>query len=415
MNSHASLWRHPAFRTLWLGIAVSDFGSAVTVVALPLTAIVTLGAGAVEMGLLVAVGQAPVPLFGLFAGVWVDRVRRRPLMIAAEWGRAFLLASIPAAAFVEALTLTQLYIVAFAQGTLTVVFDLGVTSYLPTLIASERLLDGNAKLQMTHQVSAVAGRGIGGALVQALTAPIAIAVDVFTFAFSAICLAFIRAPERPPAPAGERAGMGREIAEGMRATFGQPVIGAMTITATLGAMGGALQQSVFFLFMSQQLGLPPRAVGAVVGSTALGAWFGARYAAPLAHRVGPGPALIVASLVSTVGYALVPLAGLGPRVMGTLVLSQLLAGGALTMFSVNQISLRQLLTPDALLGRVNATRRVFVFGSIPFGALAGGFLGETLGLRVALIAGACMVSLSTLYALASPLRTLRRVPAAVSD
>jgi MFS family permease len=410
VSSPETLWRHPPFRTLWLGIAGSDFGSAITVVALPLTAIVTLGAGAVEMGLLVAVGQAPVPLFGLFTGVWVDRVRRRPLMIAAEWGRALLLASIPAAALFDSLSLAQLYVVAFAQGTLAVIFDLGVTSYLPTLIPAERLLDGNAKLQMTHQVSAVTGRGVGGALVQALTAPLAIAVDAVTFAFSAVCFAFIRTPERAPSPAGERAGMGREIAEGMRATFGQPVIAAMTITSTLGAMGGALQQSVFFLFMSQELELAPRAIGAVVGSTALGAWFGARYAAPLAQRVGPGPALIVASTISMLGYALVPLAGLGPRVMGTLVLSQLLAGGALTLFSVNQISLRQRLTPDALLGRVNATRRVFVFGSIPIGALAGGFLGEALGLRTALVAGACMIALSLLYALASPLRTLRRSP-----
>jgi predicted MFS family arabinose efflux permease len=126
--------------------------------------------------------------------------------------------------------------------------------------------------------------------------------------------------------------------------------------------------------------------------------------------VGLGPALIVASTISMLGYALVPLAGLGPRVMGTLLLSQLLAGGALTLFSVNQISLRQRLTPDALLGRVNATRRVFVFGSIPIGALAGGFLGESLGLRTALVAGACMIALSLLYALASPLRTLRRSP-----
>ena len=399
------------FRKLWAGHAISDLGSAITTLALPLTAIATLDAGPLQMGLLVAVGQLPVPLLGLFTGVWVDRARRRPLMIGAEIGRALLLATIPLSAWLDALSLAQLYTVAFGVGCLTVVFDLGTTSYLPSLLARGELLVGNARIQMAHQVASVGGRTLGGGLVQLVTAPLAIAFDAVTFLLSALFLLAIRKPEpERPARTGPSS-VWSEIAAGLRLTFRQPVIASMTIASTIGSFGGAIQQAVLFLFMTHALELSPLAIGVVMGAASLAAWTGALLAERVATRLGPGPTLIGSCFVYALGAALVPLAGTGPlQPLATLVLAQAAMGFALSLYSVNQISLRQVLTPDALLGRVNASRRVFVFGAIPLGALLGGALGEAVGLREALALGAGASAACAFYALASPLRGVVSLP-----
>ena len=398
-------WRDVEFRRFWSGITVSDFGSAITSLALPLTAIAVLDAGAAEMGILVALGQAPVPLLGLFAGVHVDRRARLPLMLAAQLGRALLLAIVPAAALLGWLRIEQLYTIAFAVGCLTVVFDLAATSYLPWLVARPDLLDANGKLQMAHQVAAAAGRGAGGALVQAITAPLAIAVDAVSYLLSAATLARIQRPEPARAATAAEAGVLHEIGEGMRFALRQPLIAAMIATSTLGSFGGALQQAVLLLFLANTLAPSPTAIGVAMGVGALAAWAGARLARPVGERLGPGRAMILAGFLYAAGAALTPLAGLlaAPALL-VVTVGQIGTGLSLTLFSVNQISLRQFLTPDSLLGRVNATRRVFVFGAIPFGALAGGAVGEVFGLREALVAGALASLLSALYALASPLR-----------
>ena len=407
----SGLWRDVEFRRFWSGNTVSDFGTGITSLALPLTAIAVLDASAIEMGILVALGQAPVPLLGLLAGVHVDRRARLPLMLAAQLGRALLLSLIPAAALLGLLRIEQLYAIAFCVGCLTVVFDLAATSYLPSLVARADLLDANAKLQMAHQVAAVAGRGAGGALVQAITAPLAIAVDAVSYLASAAALARIRRPEPATATTVPEAGMRREIGEGLRFALRQPLIAAMIVTSTIGSFGGAVQQAVLFLFMADTLALAPVAIGIATGAGALAAWGGARIARPLGERLGPGHAMILAGFLYAAGAALVPLAGLlAVPALLVVTVGQLGSGLSLTLFSVNQISLRQRLTPDGLLGRVNATRRVFVFGAIPFGALAGGALGDAFGLREALAGGAVASLLSALYALASPLR--RRAPPA---
>ena len=397
----------------WAGTTISDVGSAIRFLALPLTAIQVLGAGATEMGVLVALGQAPVPLFGLFAGVWVDRLRRRPLMIIAELGRALLLATIPAAAAMGVLTMAQLYLVAFVVGALTVFFDLGITSYLPSLVPRAQLLEGNAKLQMTGQVAAIAGRSGGGALIQVLTAPIAILIDAASYLVSALSLLLIRKSERARTGASGP-GLWREIGDGLRLAFREPAIRAMTIASTIGSLGGSFQQTVLLLFLANALGLSPLWIGLITGTAAIAALAGTQLAAPAAERIGPGPALIVGSFLWFVGAALVPLAGLAAPAIPLLLAAQLFTGLATTLYSINQISLRQLITPDALLGRVNATRRVFVFGVIPIGALAAGALGEAIGLRPTLAIGAALSLSSAGYALASPLRTIRTQPTAVS-
>lgn len=400
----------PDFRTLWAGQTVSALGSAVTAVALPLTAILGLGAGPAEMGILVALQQLPVPLFGLFAGVWIDRTRRRPWLVAGQFGRAVLLLSIPAAALLEALTLTQLYVVAFAVGTLTVFFDLAVTSCLPSLLPRSELIRANTRLQLSASVAAFSGRGLGGVLVQVTSAPLAILFDALSFVASGLFMLRMRAPEPHLEQVASRRRLWREIGEGFAAVRRQPLIASMIAASTIGAMAGAILQAVFVLFMTRDLGLSPAALGAVLAVLPVAAVPGASLASPVADRIGPGPALITAGGIYTLGSALLPLADGGAlRLALTLGGGQFLLGFGLTLFSVNQISLRQAITPDHLLGRVNATRRVLVFGAIPIGALLGGALGEALGLRTTLWVAAATSLLAFGVSVASPLRGARQL------
>ncbi|MBW2279483.1 MAG: MFS transporter [Deltaproteobacteria bacterium] len=400
-----------AFRTLWAGQTVSQFGSAVTGVALPLTAILVLGAGPLEMGALVALQQLPVPLFGLFAGVWVDRVRRRPLMVAGQFGRGLLLLSIPVAAAADRLTMLQLWVVAFGVGTLTVVVDLAYTSYLPTVVPRHELIRGHTRLSMSESVAGFAGRGLGGALVQAVGAPFALVVDSLSFFFSGLCLLRIRVVEPHAEVAKARSGLAHEIRDGLRAVLDRPVVASMIATSMVGALGGAMFNAVFVLFMTRDLGLSPFWLGIVLAVAPVAALPGASLAAPASARFGPGPTLVLATAVSAAGASLIPLAAGGAvRIALALGAGQLLFGLGLTLYSVTQISLRQAITPDALLGRVNATRRVVVFGMIPLGALAGGALGEAWGLRSALWAAAGLNVASLAVALLSPLRQTRHLP-----
>ncbi len=401
---------------LWGSTAVSDLGSAVTYLALPLTAIHLLDAGPREMGWLLALGQLPVPLLGLFVGVWVDRLRRRPLMIAADLGRAALITAIPVAALAGALELSHLYMVALLVGSLTVLFDLGVTSYVPSLVGRPDLLDANSKLQITANLAGMLGRTGGGALVRMLGAPVALLVDAATFLLSALALSRIRDREPRPAPVSRRMGLWREIGEGVRVTFGEPVVASMVVVSTLGAFGGAVQQAVLFLFLTNQLALGPLAIGLITAVAPFGAWLGASLAPRLGIRLGPGPALVLGGLSGALGAGLVALAGVAPfRTLPTLVVAQALGGLGLALYSVNQISLRQALIPDEVLGRVNATRRVFVFGAIPLGAVLGGGMGEALGLRTTLVVGAMALVGSVVVSFLSPLRSARTLPEPRTD
>jgi MFS family permease len=400
------------FRALWASQTVSAAGSAVTLVALPLTAILGLEAGPAEMGVLVALQQAPVPLFGLFAGVWVDRVRRRPLMVAGQFGRALLLASIPLAATLDALSLAQLYAVAFGVGTLTVCFDLANTSYLPTVLPRPQLIRGNSRLILTDSLAQVGGRGLGGGLVQALGAPLAILFDVASYVASGFLLWRLPASEPHAESAVPSAGLWREIRDGTRAVFRQPVIASMVATSTVGALGGAVMQAALVLFMTQDLGLAPFWIGMVLALGSVAALPTAALTDACSRRFGPGPTLVLATAISTLGVAITPLAGGGAlRVAMTLGAGQVLLGVGLTLYSITQISLRQAITPDHLLGRVNATRRVLVFGVIPIGALVGGAIGEAAGLRTTLWVAAGLNALSLCVAALSPLREARTLPA----
>jgi MFS family permease len=414
-SSLTGLWRHPEFLKLWTGQSISLFGTLISGVALPLTAVLVLDATAFEMGLLRAARLAPGFLFGLLAGVWVDRLRRRPLMIGSDLGRAALLGSIPVAATLGMLRVEQLYVVAFLAGALTVVFDVAVQSYLPTVLTREELLEGNSKLEASGSVAEVAGLGLAGALVQVLTAPIAVAVDAVSFLVSALSLALIRTPEPRPRPTAEGPSVRREIGEGLRIVLGDPILRAIagatiTVTAFWEVIG-----AVFFLYVTRELGIEPILQGALYAIGGVSSLLGALLVGRSVERWGRGRTMLWALLLGGIGNLCIPLAG-GPITLAVAFLAaqQVLADGAITAFNINEVSLRQAITPAELLGRVNATIRFVGWTAMLAGALIGGILGDTIGLRPTLLVGALGTMLAALWVLFSPLRRLRSQPAPIT-
>jgi MFS family permease len=406
----AGLWRQADFLKLWSGQTVSQFGSQVTQLALPLTAALTLGATASQMGILGAAEFAPFLLFGLFAGVWVDRLPRRRILIAADLGRAVLLGLIPLAAWLGVLRMELLYAVGFLAGVLTVFFDVAYQSYLPELVDRSRLVEGNAKLEVSRSVAQVAGPGLGGALVQLLTAPIAVAVDAVSFFASALFLTGLRHAE-PHAPARPHAHLWSEIREGLGVVLGNPLLRAIAGCTATSNLFSNIGMAVYVLYVTRELGVTPALLGVVFGVGSCGALVGALLASRIADWIGLGPTIVGAAILFPVGGLLVVAAGGTPLIVA----ATLIAGWAATSFTspiynVNQVSLRQAITPDRLQGRMNATMRFIVWGTIPIGALAGGFLGDAIGLRATLLVSALGGGLACLWVLLSPVSRLRAQP-----
>jgi Na+/melibiose symporter-like transporter len=409
--------RESDFRRLWAAQSVSTVGSQVSAIALPLAAILTLGAGAWEVGVLRAAGNAPVLVLGVFVGVWVDRAQgapgRRRLMIATDLGRAALLSAIPLAALAGGLRIELLYAVALLVGVLSLFFDVASFSFLPTVVARERLVEGNSRLWLSSSTASVVGPAAAGWLVEALTAPTAVWVDALSFGGSALLLSSIRAVEAPPRPAAERR-IRDEIAEGIALLWRDRTLRAITGAATVGAMGSSMHATILVLYATQTLGLEPSLLGAVVAVGSAGAIGAAALVDRVSRRLGPGPAVMWGQLVVTIGTALLPLAVWAPgAAVPLVVLGQALFSAAITVVAVNQVSLRQAVTPNHLLGRVNASRRVLVFGIQPIGALLAGALGESIGLPATLGVAAGVELLAFVVALASPLREIKETPPAV--
>lgn len=410
----ASLTRDRDFRVFWFGRAVSDLGDQITLVALPLTAIATLQASAAQIGILTALALAPNLLFSLIAGVWVDRLRRRPILIWTDLGRAVLLMWIPAAYLLGALRIEQLYAIAFATGVLSVLSFVAYQAYLPSLVGRDHIVEANGRILSTQSAAQVAGPGVSGVLVQILTAPLPIVLDAISFVVCATTVWFIRRPE--PAPSVERrAGMLREISEGMRALFGHPVLRALVVTASLVLTAVGAQQAVFVLFMARDLALTPATIGFILAMQSVGAVVGALCAARTARAFGLGPSILASTLVVALGFAARGLvSGTAGVDLAILSAAQLGLGFASAVFNVNGPSLRQALTPHRLLGRVNASYRFAAWGVTPIGALVGGLVAQAFGVRAALLTSAVWMILPLAFVALSPLRSVRDVPASAT-
>lgn len=396
------------FGLLWGGQTISEFGSRITREGLPLAANLVLRASPVQMGLLAASGALPVLLVSLFAGVWVDRLRRRPLLIVADLARAVLLLSIPLAAVLGLLRIEQLYLVAALVGILTVLFEVANQSFLPGLVAREQIVEANSKLSASSSLAEIGGPALAGVLVQAITAPLAILFDALSFLVSALCAGFIHSSEAQPSPVQERQNLWREMQTGLRLLLGNPVLRAITLsTGTSNFFGGAFA-ALYGLFLIRELAVTPALYGVLVTFGGIGAFVGAFAASRLVRRIGLGRTLIGAVLLSGAASLLTPLAG-GPRIVtiAMLMASQLVGDFGREIYFINAVSLRQSIIPNHLLGRVNASAQFLTEGIWPLGAILAGLLGETIGMRYTLLIGAGLgFLLSSAWLLFSPLRQL---------
>jgi len=377
------LWRNPAFVRVWTAATVSIFGSLVTRIALPLAAILVLGSGALEIALLRSLDLVATLLFGLVAGAWVDRLRRRPVLIWADLGRAALLGSIPVAFALGVLTFWQLLIVSGLAAILTTFFDSADNAYLPTIVERERLVDANSALAASGSAAEFMAFGISGFLVQLLTAPIAIAIDAVTFLVSAVLLGTIRVDEAPPPPREDREPVLTEIRDGLRLVRHDPVLRAfagaqMSLAALWGIFG-----ATWFLFVLDELQLGPAVLGVIAGVGGFSSFIGAVVATRATRRFGIGTVAIAAMVLSAVGNAFIPLApaGLPLVAIGCLVMQQLVADSAVTVYDVAEVSVRQTLVSDRALGRVSSTFHVAAVLAQLVATLAAGLLAEAIGLR----------------------------------
>ncbi|MDQ2997500.1 MAG: MFS transporter [Chloroflexota bacterium] len=405
------LWQHRDFMRLWAGQTVSQFGSTVTREALPYTAILVLGASPLQMGLLGAAGAAPLLLLGLFAGVWVDRVRRRPLMIAADIGRALLLLSVPVAYLLGWMRIEQLYVVAAMTGVLTMFFDVAYQSSLPGLVQREHLLEGNSKLGLSDSVAEIGGPPLGGALVQLISGPITLLIDALSFVFSAWMLRRIRAEEPPPTPPAQHEHVWRDLSTGLRAIWADPLLRAMAGTSAIHNFFGWFFGAIYGLYAIHVIGLSTATLGITVAFGGIGALLGALLVRPATRRFGLGPIIVAGLLISSCSSLLIWLAGgwLAAAVP-LMIAAQLIGDGAATAAQIDETSLRQTITPDAMLGRVNASMNVLGEGIGTLGLLAGGVLGELIGLRSTVAVAALGGLLGCVWILCSPLPRLRELP-----
>ena len=409
------LWRHPDFLKLWAGESVSVFGSQVTVLAVPTVAILILHAGPFQVGILSALEFLAFPTLGLVAGVYADRLRRRPIMIICDIGRALALGSIPVAFLLNLLTLEQLYFVALLTGIFTVFFDVCYQSYLPALVDRPNLIEGNTKLEITRSTAQVAGPAVAGFLIQLIGGAKAVAVDAVSFFLSALALASITKPEPEPRPstASGASGFIPEMREGIDVVFRNPIlwrIAACTATTNLGS--NMVFGAVFLVFAYRQLHLSAGVVGVVFALSSVGALAGAFLAGWVARRLGIGPTLGVMVIVGGLALLATPLALVGvPAVI--LATTGFIEGLTIPIYNINQVSLRQAITPDRVQGRMNATMRTIVWGTIPLGAFIGGILGTSIGLVQTIVLGGILSTLAASWIVLGPVIRLREQPATV--
>jgi len=390
---------------LWVGQTVSRLGSVVTRTALPLVALLVLGAGPRELAVLVISQSLGVLLVGLVAGAWVDRLRRRPLLIATDVIRAVLLFSIPLAQGLGVLRLEQLYVVAFVESCLASLFSSAYPAYVPSLIGLERVVEGNSKLATSASIAEVGGPSLAGALVQIVSAPFAILVDAFSYVVSAISILLIRAPE-PPRPAREATSrVLHEIVEGLSAVGRHPVVLPLATRSIIAHLSGAFYGVLYSIYLLETLHLDPFLLGVVISAGGVGSLVGSLFASRVIRTIGIGPAVIfMAAGASAIGI-LTPLAQ-GPLAIATLMvfLPQLIGDGLQTIEGVAEVSLVQGLIPDRLLGRANATLETISHGiAYPIGALAAAWIADAIGVRGAIAIGWAGMASSILLLVFSPL------------
>jgi MFS family permease len=443
-----SLFRKPDFARLWSASTISLFGSQITLIAIPFIAAVVLNASPGEVGLLVTVDFLPFLVLTLPAGVWVDRFSRKRILVAADIGRALTLATIPIAFALDALTIWQLYAVGFINGVFTVFFDVADQSYLPTVLERDELVDGNSKLQISVSAAQILGQPFGGGIIALFTAPIALVIDAVSFLASAFLIATIRRPEAsvdatpaaisaeapsaaespgsgvtvaadaqvadgpaslPEEAAPAKRGMRAEMMSGLRYIAGNKYLRYIAPTTATSNLFNNIALATFAVYAYRELGLTPELVGLIGGIGGAGVLIGALTATRVAERFGVGPAIVWPVLIGGIAFLLVPLAPIGgatPYIAAAFFIN----GITNVVYNVNQVSLRQAITPQRFLGRMNATMRFLVWGTIPIGSLIGAALSELIGVRTTVWIGSLLGLLPFLFVFFSPVRSLLKIP-----
>lgn len=454
-----SLFRHPSYVKLWTAATVSLFGTQVSQIAIPFIAAVVLKASPGEVGLLTTIEFLPFILFTLPAGVWVDRFPKRRILVIGDLGRAAMLASIPTAAALGMLTIWQLYVVGFVNGAMTVFFDVADQSFLPTILEREELVEGNAKLQISQSSAQILGQPVGGGLVALLTAPVAVLIDAVSYVGSASLILWIRltsggaraagrrsdggdptgpsaatatatdaeaslsptagaavggesTTERPALPPDDGdGGMRSQIMAGLRYIGHHRYLANIAASTATSNLFGNIAFAIMPVYLYRTLGLSPATVGAIGGIGGAGVLVGALIASRVATRFGVGPVIVGSILTGGIFGLLVPLAT--PELAFWFLSASFFFGSVSgVVFNVNQVSLRQAITPSHFLGRMNATMRFLIWGTIPIGSLIGAGLSEVVGVHTTIWIGSILGVLAFLPVFFSPVRSLRTIPTA---
>lgn len=401
------LLRQATFRRYWSAQTVSLFGDQVTLLAVPLLAVLAIGSGPAEMGYLTAASLLPSLLFALPAGAWVDRQpHKRRLMVVADLGRAVLLLGVPLLWWAGALTLPVLYAVAFLVGTLSVLFEVAQSSMFAAVVRRPDYVDANGLLNGSRALSFVAGPSVGGLLVQVLTAPFALVADVLTYLASAAFLSRMSVEEHPA-----RTGPGFGMILGVRCVARSAVLRAILLGTTTLNLFNYIFAALFVLYVTTELGVSPGALGLIIGVAGVGGLLGAAITGPLSRRIGIGPALVAGMIVFPAPLILVPLAG-GPEPMklALLFVAEFVSALGVMILDITAGSVQTAATPEPMLAVVSGFQRTVNYGIRPIGALLGGALGAAIGIRPALWIATFGALLGVLWMVFSPLRTMRELP-----
>ena len=404
------LWKNPDFMKVWLSHTISNIGNGITGIALPVIAVQALAATPGQMSVLSALDGIVVLLFGLLAGVWVDRLRRRPVLIATDLGRALIVASIPAAALLGILRMGQLYIVAGLAALLSVFFQAADVAFFPGLVEARELVEGNSKLGVSDALAEIAGPALAGALIAAITAPLSMLVDAFSFLASALFVARIRKPELPPVASTERRSAWRESIEGLLYVLKHPLLRVLAGSAGVFNFFGMFFATLYALYVIRILGIAPFLLGLLIASGGVSALVGAALAERVVRRLGLGFAIGGGLFGYGLLGLLVPLAH-GPVVVAAIMLftGQLAGDVTVSVYLIAELSLRQMLIPHHLLGRANAGILFLTRGVGPLGALLAGILAVSIGVRSTLFIAVLGVMMAGLWILLSPVRRVRHL------
>lgn len=407
MKERSALWRHGDFLNVWAAETISVFGSQFYLIAMPLAAVIVLDATPFEMGLLFAIEMSPFLLFGLLAGVLADRRRRRSIMIISDFARAIILAAVPITWYFDVLCWPVMFVVAFLAGMFTAFFDIAYQAYLPVLVKRDLLLDANSKLETSRASSQVAGPSIAGLVADAIGAPFAIAANSVSFLGSAAFLLRVKKKEVLEKVSDGKSVIG-EIREGLDIVFSNRMLRGIAGCTSVGNLFGSMAFAVIVLFMEDSLELSPTLIGVLFAIGSAGAILSAMTSSRITSSIGVGKAIVISAALFGLPTSLMAFAYAENAIV---VMAPLLFvnGFLMVMYNVNQISLRQAITPERLQGKMNATMRFLVWGVFPVGGILGGIMAEAIGMRTMFLISGIGVTLSFLWVYASPVLKVRSI------